>query len=285
MGLALCSGVPGLTQTSCLKKMTSETAIVKTAAAPLRREAAESSEMVSQLLLGESAEVLGREERWVQVRCHHDNYPGWLSITQVHLLSSKDAQEWIKPSQCIRSIRPQHDAIDDNGAVLRVPWGSVIPRGGAGEYHYPFGIYRARYRTSLPSSPADVAEAAGTLAGVPYLWGGRSEMGIDCSGLVQLVFLIFGVHLPRDASQQFARQPCFSNSIKDALRGDLIYFRLNGHISHVGICAGDGLMIHASGDVHTVMLDPDKRSSSRFAFNERLSGSICGIQRIEIPEI
>ncbi|MCH8556494.1 MAG: C40 family peptidase [Balneolia bacterium] len=258
--------------------------IIKTATAPLRSADSESSEMVSQLLLGETAEVLETKERWVRVRCSHDKYEGWLSITQIHELTEQEVTGWVAYGLSSRSTNRLFKAVNSRGDVLLVPFGSVIHEPEPGLLKFPFGEFIATEQRA--PEKRSFLEMARFFSGAPYLWGGRSELGIDCSGFVQVLYQAMGVQIPRDASQQIHAKECHSIKLEDAEPGDLIYFSFDGkNVVHVGIYIGDGLLIHASGDVHIDNLDASKRKTSPFAFNERLSKHICGVQRLGALQI
>lgn len=164
----------------------------------MRREPSDRSEMVNQLLLGDTFTVIERQEKWSRIRCDYDGYEGWVDNKQY------------------REGLPNHHT-------------TLHPD------------------TLRPTSPSAVALEK--YLGAPYLWGGRTVMGIDCSGLTQVCFKACGRALLRDASQQ-ATQGSLVASLGDARRDDLCFFCNNdGRIIHVGIYLGDGKIVHSSGQV------------------------------------
>lgn len=251
--------------------------IISAATAPQRAAASDAAEMVNELLLGERAVLLDRDSsgRWLKVRALHDGYEGWVSVAQAYVY--QDDEEAVlsgwKRSRSAGMLLEQA-----NGNQLRVPVGALLPAEENGHIRFPFGSYEIiRQGADLPP---DLLGAAKGFLGIPYLWGGRSDFGIDCSGLVQQLGFLFDIPFPRDASQQIKAYPVLSRNLKDALTGDLIYFSFDGtRIVHVGLYLGGGVLLHASGDVRMELIDPDKRKTSGFVFNERLSGAVAGIQR------
>ena len=185
------------------------------AAVPMRREPSDRSEMVSQLLLGETFDILERAEKWSLIRNHYDDYEGWI-----------DNKQYILESQC--------------GDVDRQALARVLSD-------------RERRAVDAGSSPSRFAEQ--NYLGVPYLWGGKTVMGIDCSGLTQVCFQACGKRLLRDASQQVT-QGIMVPTIDDVRSDDLCFFGPSiDKITHVGMAVGDGRIIHSSGFVRIDRLD------------------------------
>lgn len=205
---------------------------------PIRSEARDAAEMVTQLLAGEQAELLESGEKdWVKIRCIHDDYEGWCDRKML-------ANNGLNPS--FRLLNRQWEGIRaSDGASVSFSMGTPFELED-GEVHIGGRAYQGTLPFSAPH--VNVLEVARLWLGTPYLWGGRSIWGVDCSGLVQVVLAIEGVSLPRDAADQFdVAQPI---SWADRAPGDLAFFaNPQGRIIHVGILSNRDAILHAAGEV------------------------------------
>jgi hypothetical protein len=253
--------------------------VASSAIVPVRIEASDASEMVTQMLLGETASILEIHERWIKVVCDFDDYVGWISVAQCYKLTSKSYNRWITDPEATRSLNRWFHVTNLVDNRLVVPLGALVAITENTHIRLPFGTYTTQESLQEVSSnnPLDTALS---FLGVPYLWGGRSEAGIDCSGLMQLVYLLHGVKIPRDASQQEKFFSKRSDTIEDALPGDVFFFKNeNGHVYHVGFALGKGLLLHASGTVKKESIQAIN-DESPVPFNQRLSDTFCGVYRL-----
>lgn len=222
---------------------------------PMRAEAAHRSEMVSQLLLGEAGELLEVAGNFVKLRCLHDGYEGWCQSAQMVILEALPGD-----TNSHVFIGDWTDMVLINGVPARVPMGAPIL--AAAKQAVQVGPYKLQYVAgsawsvagAVPDGEAIIARAKHFL-NTPYLWGGRSVFGIDCSGFCQLVFRFFNISLLRDAYLQ-ATQGEGIGFLQEAKMGDLAFFdNAEGRITHVGILLNDHEIIHAAGKVRIDKID------------------------------
>lgn len=223
----------------------------------LRSESSEKSEMVSQILFGEAYSVLLKKSGWVKIKNQFDDYEGWITENQ-HTIT--DEKYFLKYTQKKHPIALEliHTASFHHEKIL-IAAGSCLPDYDGMQFKFKGTTYQylgqAVFPDQLPLFEKVIEKIALKFVGVPYLWGGRTPLGIDCSGFTQIVFKILGIPLLRDAYQQ-AAQGVFVDFIELSKPGDLAFFENEyGKISHVGIVLSDQKIIHASGSVHIDSID------------------------------
>lgn len=220
---------------------------------PLRETANDRSQMVSQLLFGETYSILKQEEKWLHIKIDHDNYEGWIDKKQ-HTPSAGTNNQ-------IQALTYDlsHPIVFSNQHIPLV-LGSKLPKFDG--INCKIEKQKATYNglavqpKDFPFSADRISKTALKYLHAPYLWGGRSPFGIDCSGFTQNVYQFFEIALPRDAYQQ-ATQGQIVGFVEEAQPGDLAFFdrEEDGHIIHVGIILEDKKIIHASGKVRIDHID------------------------------
>jgi gamma-D-glutamyl-L-lysine dipeptidyl-peptidase len=221
--------------------------LIQVSVAPMRHEPSDRAEQVSQLLYGELIEVLEKQEKWSLIKSLADGYEGWIDNKQwgSYDLSKRQKKRVLVRQSCLAN------ATD----LLWVPHGSLVWVDEAGHSFDDRRVEWADLGEVLPLSPTSLLEAADVYVNTPYLWGGRSVWGIDCSGFMQQLFAMHGLELPRDAYQQAALGETI-HLIGEAQAGDLLFFDNDeGRIIHVGLYTGQGQVVHASGNVRRDRVD------------------------------
>lgn len=206
----------------------------------MRREPNSTAEMVSQLLFGEIYMIEEVKEGWAKIICEYDGYEGWISKNQVSYLTEE--YFWAKYQFRVQTefLKPIEIAPDK---VIQVLMGSHVK------------MTDKNGMICLRPTTQNVMAAAHTFLNSPYLWGGRSLFGLDCSGFTQIVYKICGIKLFRDAYQQ-ATQGKVVDFIETVQPGDLAFFdNAEGQITHVGIIIEPGKIIHAHGCVRIDSID------------------------------
>jgi hypothetical protein len=259
--------------------------VVGLAALDVRRKPDHASEMGSQLLMGESVRVIrsGAKDRWLLVENLADRYRGWVRSWGLVLTSARRMAVWSGRARG-RPIPPWIEVRDlPGGGSVITPlfWGGrVIPgrlRGRFRRVELPDGVrgwVRARDLALGDRRARPLAARVRDLLGVPYLWGGRTPAGLDCSGLSQMLLAEQGLQLPRDAGdQERACRPLGAGESPRA--GDLAFFGARGGpAAHVGVVLGSGLYIHARGRVRMNHL-----KSSNILFDKELGAQFRSISR------
>lgn len=237
---------------------------------PIRASASHRAEMVTQLLFGEAYYILNYESDWAKIRTLFDDYEGYIDAKQVVLMHQSDYKKYDENLYVVDKQVVVHDKM--RGFSFTVPQGATLPicedghtiRLGKEHFELPI-VSTVSYFSDKESKTSylidkvydkAIKEIALSFLNVPYLWGGRSILGIDCSGFVQMVYkiLLSKKALPRDASKQVL---CGTNvNFADIRCGDLAFFHNeNGNIVHVGLMLDNETIIHSSAKVRIDKLD------------------------------
>jgi len=250
--------------------------------ADIRREPEHSSELLTQAIMGETMTALERRGDWFRVRME-DDYHGWVRSWHVAETPRAEVAKYrSEAGSCVGAsvgyVRsgPEEDSIP----VSDVTAGTLLVASPAEE-----GLVTVRlpggksgfFRAGLLCPPAAggevrkrITDRAMSFSGIPYVWGGTSAKGFDCSGLVKRVFLMEGIRLPRDASQQAGIGEYIGAEDSDrAGPADLLFFGDGGRVTHVAISLGGGRFVHARGEVRVNSL----RESDPL-FEEKLAGRL-----------
>ncbi|BDS09713.1 C40 family peptidase [Aureispira anguillae] len=198
---------------------------------PIRAQASHNSEMVSQLLYNETYTILEEQKEWLFIECLHDGYQGWMARNQANYISQ---EIFDTPFKRYNSSLIEWDAQLQQHLYMGSPFYDLAP--------------------SLAPPIERICRAAQEFVNSPYLWGGRTAAGIDCSGLMQVAFRMGNILLPRDASQQVN----IGKKIEWGAhkKGDLAFFsNKNQKITHVGLILDPNTVLHASAWVRIDFLE------------------------------
>ena len=227
--------------------------ICNLAIVPLRLEPSDRSEMTSQVLFGEHFKILEQTEKWSRVELGFDGYNGWIDNKQFRTISESEYNA-LQHTEPVMNGDLIEFIASPNNQLLPISLGSAITHlenDGLNTEQYHFeGL-----KTTGVRGKDTIVDTAYLYLNAPYLWGGKTPFGIDCSGMVQMVYKLNGYKLLRDASQQATQGEALS-FIEESEPGDLAFFDNDeGRIIHVGIIMEDNYIIHAHGKVRIDRLD------------------------------
>lgn len=228
-------------------------AICNLAIIPLRAESSDRSEIVSQILFGEHFEILEKSNQWFKVRLHYDNYEGWIDNKQCQIISKKNYQDLSNEAIILNADLVEY-VTNPKSILLAIPLGASISFLTHNDINKDGFEFEGLKAVGIKPK-SSIVQTAFMYLNAPYLWGGKTPFGIDCSGFTQMVYKLCGYKLLRDASQQATQGDALS-FIEESEAGDLAFFDNDeGKIIHVGIIMENNYIIHASGKVRIDRLD------------------------------
>lgn len=215
---------------------------------PIRLEPTDTSEMVTQSLYGDFFKVLEKRKKWSRIRFAYDKYEGWIDNKQ-YLEIEEEQYNHLLNSDIALSKDLIQFVSDKTDSIYPIPLGSDLNC---------LDLLNQKFegnKVTEKSEKLSIIETSFLYLNTPYLWGGKTPFGIDCSGFTQMVYKLNGYQLLRDASQQ-ATQGVALSFIEESEPGDLAFFdNADGDIIHVGIIMEDNYIIHAHGKVRIDRLD------------------------------
>ena len=222
---------------------------------PVRIENKEQSEMVTQLLFGDVFTVISEKKNWIEIQIESDKYEGWIDKTMFFEISENQF-ELYKHSKsvvnknlvCYLNTENEQIHLVRGSSFSSIENNQII----IGDKDFTITQFEQVEGKDIRK---ELIEVASSYLSTPYLWGGKSPFGIDCSGFSQIVYKVNGIQIPRDASQQVNLGQS-RNFIDEAKAGDLAFFdNEEGDVIHVGIVMEGRKIIHASGEVRIDKLD------------------------------
>lgn len=209
-----------------------------------RASASDAAEQITQLVFGEHFTILEEQEKWCKITTALDHYTCWIDKKQLTEISWSVFEE-INNNRFAVVSQNNTTAIDQKNVPFYLPIGAILPF-----YHNKQCKIGSNIITikEVETSPIAWEKLLNTFGKVPYLWGGKSNLGLDCSGFSQMAYRTHGIYIPRDAYQQEEDERAYAISFEEQQAGDLAFFNNTaGKTTHVGIILPNNKIVHASG--------------------------------------
>lgn len=261
---------------------------------PMRTNPAEESEMTNQLLFGDTFRIMEEKPRWYRIVRDCDEYEGWIDWKTATILEKPQYDKYVHDTAEALILRQPYNMVQQvtpggQAGSLHLSWGSRIFnmddmgisfRMEGHRFDVPNMTYVNPVKTTTMSRKACakyLLQQAQMLLNVPYLWGGCSAFGIDCSGFTQTLFRFVCVNLPRNASQQaLIGDPV---TYEERQVGDLAFFNHGegNKVTHVGLCDDQGRILHCSASLH---YDEFRKEGIWSIEQQKLTHNLVGIRRV-----
>lgn len=254
--------------------MSSKQAFCFVSISPVRKSNSDTSEIVTQLLFGEIVTILEVGEPWTKIAILNDGYEGFIDVKHIFYLTDKEVRRW---QEALSNLHSREITIRSNNGIQRICRGSFLPEKSS---QFNIGEHQFELLEKDNEKLDSIIDYAKDYLNTPYLWGGKSPFGIDCSGYTQVIFRLFNINLPRDASEQVTHGS--EVDFDDINEGDLAFFENSkGAVTHVGICDGEGNIYHASGHVRKDSLKIEGIYRDDFSI---ITHNLTRIKRIKVME-
>ncbi|MBW8243961.1 C40 family peptidase [Muricauda oceani] len=268
--------------------------VINNSVANLRSKPSHAAEMVTQGTLGMPLNIYQKERSWYHIQTP-DDYLGWVDAGGIELMTKEEFDAWQATAKVIYTNtygKSYATADTSSEAVSDVVAGNIFrliaEDGNFYQVQYPDGreAYLQKeeantfdeWKSTLALTKESLVETSKTMLGVPYLWGGTSTKGVDCSGFTKTVYLMNGMIIPRDASQQI-HEGFFVDDSKDfdkLIAGDLLFFgrkatdSTSERVIHVGMWIGNNEFIHSAGNVHISSMDKNSENFDAYNYDRYL---------------
>ena len=220
--------------------------ICKLSIVPVRISNSDKSEMVTQLIYGDLVSIIEEKENWTKIKSDFDNYVGWIDSNQYQKLDEVQKKYFEKQSYSSDLVEFIEN---EKNQLITITIGSVISRSNLLNHKFEGNHITGKQNRE------SIVKTALLYLNTPYLWGGKTPFGIDCSGYTQMVYKINGYRLLRDAKDQASQGETLS-FIEESQQGDLAFFHNESdEIVHVGIILKENYIIHACGKVRIDRID------------------------------
>ncbi|UZD23729.1 NlpC/P60 family protein [Algoriphagus halophytocola] len=289
----------GISFTNAVKRLPDEAlgdqtkAIVTISVANIRSNPRHSAELATQALMGTPLNVLKQEDSWYLVQTP-DGYLSWVDRAGIQLMTPKEQETWLQDEKVVYTQLYGHVWVspEQKEMVSDVVAGDILTFEGELHNYVEVSLPDGRLgyipsREILPwedwiasrsTSPEKLITTAKQMMGVPYLWGGTSIKGVDCSGFTKTIYYLNGQIIPRDASQQIHEGELVdeNKNWENLQVGDLLFFGVKGtaeqkeRVVHVGMWIGNGEFIHSRGRVRISSFDPENANYDEYELGRYL---------------
>lgn len=286
-----------------------EFAVVTISVANIRSAPKHSAELATQALLGTPLKVLKKDGSWYLVQTP-DGYISWVDAGGIQLMNEEGFKDWNRLPKAVFtgfsgfvfSGADEKEIVSDlvAGNIVALEWTEnknqeiLFPDGRVGFVRNDQLMPFEAWSESRQLSSGNLIQTAKAMMGVPYLWGGTSIKGVDCSGFTKTIFFLNGLVIPRDASQQIWEgvEVDGSKNWENLEIGDLLFFgekateEKKERVVHVGMWIGDNSFIHSRGRVRISSFDPGSPHYDEYEFNRYLrTKRIIGQSNPNIHEV